>query len=103
MERLARKSRQFDGPVLAGDRGKVYANPACTIRRRDPAPCSGHLADNCKHAVATQGKTDHQGNKNAAPARNLRPHEGCTFMDREAALMPRAEAVIAFIETFCRA
>jgi hypothetical protein len=65
MERLAREI-EVDGPVLAGDRGKVYANPACTIldatQRRVLATCRQLQV----HAVATQGKTDHQGNKNAA-------------------------------------
>jgi len=58
------------GPVLVNEKKRRYSNPACNLldqaQRRILAATRGLQI----HAVATQGKTDHQGNKVAA-AREL--------------------------------
>ncbi|NMG56855.1 hypothetical protein [Aromatoleum aromaticum] len=52
------------GPVLVGDKNRRYSNPAYNLldqaQRRILAATRGLQI----HSVATQGKSDHQGQKN---------------------------------------
>ena len=69
MERLSREI-EVDGPTLENKDGRYYPHPACTILDATQRRVLATARQLQVHAVATQGKTDHQGTKNAA-AREL--------------------------------